>query len=185
MHITSITPQRIGLSPCQNNNGDCSHLCLQSQKKIVCYCPIGLTLDKDNKTCIQRAECNQDEFFCGQSNTCVAKHFRCDGRKNCPKGEDEEDCKKPNHCPLNYFQCHDGECIDEELRCNLKFDCRDKSDEHNCSHVQIKKCPPKHFTCKSGQCINERLVCDGVKDCPDEEDEDNCVATVCKQKEFR
>ena len=185
MYIVSVTPRKIGLSPCQNNNGGCSHLCLQSRKKIVCACPVDQTLNKDNKTCIKRTECSSNQFFCTSTNTCISKILRCDGTKNCPNGEDEADCKKSNHCPLNYYQCEDGECIEDSLRCNYQFDCRDKTDERNCSHVVMTKCPPKHFMCKNRRCINERLVCDGVKDCDDREDEENCVATICKDNEFR
>ncbi|KYB26208.1 vitellogenin receptor isoform X1 [Tribolium castaneum] len=184
MYLVSVTPRKIGLSPCQRSNGGCSHLCLQSHKTIVCACPVDMSLDSTNKTCIKRIDCTSHEFFCSGSNSCIFKKFRCDGERNCPNGEDETDCKELNHCPWNNFQCHDGECIDERFKCDYKFDCRDKSDERNCS-IDAKKCPPGHFMCKSGQCINERLVCDGVKDCLEEEDEANCVSTVCKDYEFR
>ncbi|RZC40516.1 vitellogenin receptor, partial [Asbolus verrucosus] len=185
MHIISITPKRIGLSPCQHHNGNCSHLCLHTQKSIVCACPVGMRLDDDNKTCTKRVDCVSNEFFCGKSNTCIPNLFRCDGTEHCPNGEDEDDCKIPNHCPLDSFQCQDGECIKEVYRCNQKYDCKDKSDEHNCSHVETQHCPPNHFRCKNGDCIKDRFICDGVNDCVDSEDEANCVSTQCKDSEFR
>lgn len=185
MHIISVTPRNIGLSPCQHHNGNCSHLCLHSQQNIVCACPTGMNLEQDNRTCHKRMDCDSHEFFCSASNACILKKFRCDGKQNCPFGEDEADCKTPNHCPLDSFQCQDGECVKEVFRCDSKYDCRDKSDEHNCSHVEHHVCPPNHFSCGGRYCISERFICDGVSDCDGGEDEAHCVATSCQENQFR
>lgn len=36
---------------CANNNGNCSHICLFTMKKIFCLCPEGRELEDDEKTC--------------------------------------------------------------------------------------------------------------------------------------
>ena len=38
-------------TPCDVNNGGCSHLCLLNSKGYVCTCPTGIALKEDNKTC--------------------------------------------------------------------------------------------------------------------------------------
>ncbi|XP_065070459.1 low-density lipoprotein receptor-related protein 6-like [Rhopilema esculentum] len=41
-----------GNNPCQYNNNHCSHLCFFTLSKAKCSCPLGMELDKDEKTCI-------------------------------------------------------------------------------------------------------------------------------------
>jgi low density lipoprotein receptor-related protein 5/6 len=44
----------VGLNPCGLNNGQCSHLCLLSpnqDQQYSCFCPTGLKLWKDKRTC--------------------------------------------------------------------------------------------------------------------------------------
>lgn len=36
-------------------------------------------------------------------------------------------------CPEGKLQCGNGECIEKELFCNDKPDCKDESDENACS----------------------------------------------------
>lgn len=60
---------------------------------------------------------------------------RCDGNKDCPKGEDEEDCEF-DVCKQDQFRCGNGQCISEAKKCDFNFDCADRSDEMSC----INKC---------------------------------------------
>lgn len=56
--------------------------------------------------------------------------------------------------------CADGsECISAELWCDEVINCKDFSDESNC-------------TCRER--INAGKLCDGYFDCPDGEDEQGC-----------
>uniref|UniRef100_A0A3B3Q1Q7 Low density lipoprotein receptor-related protein 6 n=1 Tax=Paramormyrops kingsleyae TaxID=1676925 RepID=A0A3B3Q1Q7_9TELE len=41
-----------GTNPCAENNGGCSHLCLNRPQGVQCACPIGLELIGDMSTCI-------------------------------------------------------------------------------------------------------------------------------------
>jgi len=36
---------------CHNNNGGCSHTCIEVEDKYQCECPRGLVLSEDNHTC--------------------------------------------------------------------------------------------------------------------------------------
>ncbi len=44
-----------GNNPCQKKNNYCSHLCLFTPSGAKCSCPLGMELDKDEKTCIGKA----------------------------------------------------------------------------------------------------------------------------------
>lgn len=40
-------------------------------------------------------------------------------------------------CPDGKLACGNGECIDKELFCNGKPECKDESDENSCSKYMI------------------------------------------------
>lgn len=78
-----------------------------------------------------------------------------------------------------------GECIPKGWVCDDEFDCRDKSDEVNCSSVS--ECRHNEFKCRSSvnpTCISSGWICDGDEDCKDGSDEFNCTAPRCKPNEF-
>jgi hypothetical protein len=43
-------------------------------------------------------------------------------------------------CSPAEFRCEDGQCIPEEKRCNTRTDCRDGSDELDCSMFHLYIC---------------------------------------------
>lgn len=50
-------------------------------------------------------------------------------------------------CPEGKLSCGDGECLDKELFCNGKSDCKDESDENACCKLFEKYIDKnKHYT---------------------------------------
>ncbi|KAJ8870494.1 hypothetical protein PR048_029517 [Dryococelus australis] len=167
---------------CLMDNGGCSHICLLALKHAVCACPSGMLLDHNGRTCSTPVHCQQTEIKCQKDNLCIPLKLRCNRQKDCPSGEDEENCIL---CGEKEFQCHNKECIDERLRCNDQFDCSDRSDEFDCDKDMMQCTNEALFLCGSGECISSRYVCDNSIDCKDSSDEASCQNATCAHAEFR
>ncbi|XP_063218375.1 vitellogenin receptor isoform X2 [Bacillus rossius redtenbacheri] len=167
---------------CSVDNGGCSHICLLALKLAVCACPSGMLLDHDGRTCSTPVHCQKTEIKCQQDNLCIPLKLRCNRQKDCPSGEDEENCVL---CAEEEFQCHNKDCIALGLRCNNQFDCSDRSDEFDCDENMMECSNERLFRCGSGECISSRYVCDNSVDCQDSSDEATCENATCLQEEFR
>ena len=80
----------------------------------------------------------------------------------------------------NYFQCVDGECIQQSKVCNGHADCKDKSDEYRDMCIKLgiftsTECTLYQFVCHFiHQCISLEKICDQFVDCEDMTDEIYC-----------
>ncbi|XP_050434792.1 modular serine protease-like isoform X2 [Adelges cooleyi] len=130
--------------------------------------------------------CPSYAFRC-KYGACIDRNFKCDGKRDCIDGSDENlpECKghvttgSGSNCPSDHFKCKSGECIDSTSTCDGTKECKDGSDE---THDLCKqnKCPSFLFKCKYGACVTKDSKCNGVKNCADGSDEDQChtVTTV-------
>ena len=85
-------------------------------------------------------------------------------------------------CEETYFKCKNSRCIPGRWRCDYDNDCRDGSDEENCSW---RNCTESEFKCRNGRCILQQAKCDGHNQCTDGSDELNCPSYECNATEFR
>ncbi len=94
----------------------------------------------------------------------IAPAPECTGKSSCLR------------CPL-------GACLsDDQVRDGVP-NCRDRSDEENCSLSLEPDCLPDQLPCGSRTCIPLSHICDGVEDCPDGRDESSMAG--CPKDVFR
>lgn len=142
-------------------------------------------------------DCPPQTFKCYNSGKCISRAALCDGKKQCPNGEDEIGCNWQEFgiCPENTFQCKSGECLPEYEYCNSIISCRDGSDEppHLCGSRAVPSmflrlltsstasssnlyCPHR---CTNGRCRSTAIICSGRDGCGDGTDEEKC--SVCRK----
>ncbi|XP_038967080.1 low-density lipoprotein receptor-related protein 8 isoform X6 [Rattus norvegicus] len=137
----------------------------------------------DERGCSDPA-CPPREFRCGGGGTCIPERWVCDGQFDCEDRSDEaaELCGRagqgttatPAACaPTTQFTCRSGECIHLGWRCDGDRDCKDKSDEADCSAPG--PCRENDFQCGDGTCILAIKRCNQERDCLDGSDEAGCL----------
>ncbi|EGW04789.1 Sortilin-related receptor [Cricetulus griseus] len=83
-----------------------------------------------------------------------------------------------HQCRSDEFNCSSGMCIRSSWVCDGDNDCRDWSDEANCTEPFCTRF--MDFVCKNRQqCLFHSMVCDGIVQCRDGSDEDATFAGCC------
>ncbi|KAM9735783.1 uncharacterized protein ACNS7B_014885 [Menidia menidia] len=127
-------------------------------------------------------ECNLPSLLCRQSSVCLPQADICNGKRDCPEGDDEEFCVVT--CPSEEeIMCKDrSRCIPRSSVCDGRSHCRDGSDEVDCPTVASPAAQASVLKCRSGsklcndgtECVLYGHVCDGEEDCKDGSDEQEC-----------
>ncbi|XP_052075227.1 uncharacterized protein LOC127712678 [Mytilus californianus] len=60
-------------------------------------------------------------------------------------------------CNEGQFQCANGQCVSSINKCDLSFECADKSDEINCDAAL--NCPEGGYRCQTGMCVANKNMC--------------------------
>ncbi|XP_030622983.1 uncharacterized protein LOC115806430 [Chanos chanos] len=142
--------------------------------------------EKDCSDGRDEAKCNNckvGEVYCGNGQ-CRPLGSQCNNQLSCGADSSEE-----NNCAGKcHHVCPNKVCLPKSSVCDGVIDCRDRSDELNCtraflfmyvrltlSYAVHKGCSPTAFKCANGKCVNKmNPECDGVKDCRDGSDELRC-----------
>ncbi|KAM9793487.1 uncharacterized protein ACBT44_017953 isoform 4-T4 [Syngnathus typhle] len=120
--------------------------------------------------------------LCKGTAICLPPNKLCDGKKDCPDGDDESLCLQK--CPSkDDFKCKDRRsCVSRALVCDGRSHCFDGSDEVGCpavaavgARVDAVRCRKGSRPCKNGvECVLYNHLCDGENDCKDGSDEEDC-----------
>ena len=92
------------------------------------------------------------EHFKCQMSYCTPFELICDGKWDCPQGDDEINCQSFS-CP-NLFKCkNQTKCLHLSKICNKNNDCQFGDDELWCIHDSLLVCSKK---CK---CFSQSIIC--------------------------
>ncbi|XP_069066851.1 SCO-spondin-like [Pleurodeles waltl] len=133
-----------------------------------------------SEVCGPPSQCQNYEFSCLSTGSCIPGAWVCDNEDDCGDGSDEV-CLFT--CAPHEYRCSNGQCVLKGFRCDGTTDCLDHSDEWNCP---ASSCTDNEFRCANGRCIPQAHVCDGDLDCgfADDSDEAAC-GSACTAAEFR
>ncbi|XP_033639804.1 uncharacterized protein LOC117300189 [Asterias rubens] len=159
-------------APCLDDDFHCEGRNLCIKRYLLCdgIRQCGVDNLSDERDCnYDSGTCTADFFRCSESGSsmglCIPKRKKCDRKRDCYKGEDEDDCT----CKGSEFKCaRRGGCIRKSLVCDDKTHCLDGSDEMHCGAANMHECPAEKRNIPKG------FVCDDYKDCIDGSDEANC-----------
>ncbi len=99
-------------------------------------------------------QCNG--YFKCPGSYCIPWSFVCNGRRDCPEGQEEVACESMDCAGL--VKCHSSSlCIHLNDVCDNNLDCPSNDDESLCQ-LQKFKCP------RSCLCLNLAMSCDDVAD---------------------
>ena len=102
---------------------------LSAVRRLIIIMLKGIHLITSNKTKYQMTDfpsCGEDEFSCLKGR-CIPLTWKCNGKPDCPTGEDEVACSVS--CPTGHFLCSEGRCIPDTRICDGTPDCGQGEDE--------------------------------------------------------
>ncbi|XP_052124491.1 basement membrane-specific heparan sulfate proteoglycan core protein isoform X6 [Frankliniella occidentalis] len=115
-----------------------------------------------------------DQVRCGDGSVYICADQKCDGKWDCPHGDDELGCPR-NECAQGEFMCDITRCIPKSSVCDDKTDCVDGTDELSCpDDTEEPICDDDQYQCRDGRCIEDIRRCNKAIDCEHGDDEENC-----------
>ncbi|XP_075257445.1 uncharacterized protein LOC142349630 [Convolutriloba macropyga] len=163
---------------------DGSRECQDGSDESDSLCECGYGFEKVKGRCTLKGHCAEGQITCMHEDSmtvlCMHPIFQCDGKNDCPKGEDES-ASVCNKCSNdNYFRCNVNNhlCINQRNVCDTTKDCISGQDE-TCAANNLVVQEGKHRCGVHSPTsvlfdIDESFKCDGIRQCQDGSDELGC-----------
>ncbi|KAI3389567.1 hypothetical protein SNEBB_009857 [Seison nebaliae] len=149
-----------------NGNDDCGDNSDESQCSFF-GCQSHMYRCQIRSNCIHAEQvCNNSTNECGANDNSDESSTACEWKKNYINKI------RAHKCALHEFQCtRSKKCIPLKFKCDMDFDCEDKSDEPE-FECRNRQCPIGYVKCpNSYQCIHSWNLCDGIVHCKNGADE--------------
>eukprot|EP01125_Pyxidicula_operculata_P019748 TRINITY_DN7181_c0_g1_i1.p1 TRINITY_DN7181_c0_g1~~TRINITY_DN7181_c0_g1_i1.p1 ORF type:complete len:1031 (+),score=148.75 TRINITY_DN7181_c0_g1_i1:353-3445(+) len=166
--ITNDGVTCVDVDECGNNNGNCSHQCVNYVGTYACNCPPGFVLSDDERTCVEVTICNTSNP-CVPGASCIANLSsavcQCpnntlgDGLVN---GTGCVQCTSGPCCVNGRFASNTTLCRDRISTCDITEFCSGFSSECPSDHKKKFKDHCVTYTKEKGLC-NRRNICRPLK----------------------
>ncbi|XP_030850190.1 prolow-density lipoprotein receptor-related protein 1-like [Strongylocentrotus purpuratus] len=139
------------------NNGACASHTTRCLHKLDEYGFFTGCRDVTHLRACGNFECPESYLKC-PSSYCIPLRYRCDGKMDCPSGEDEAFCDE-YECPDGSYRCHGQHyCIGLDHVCDDIIHCPERDDEEFCDQCpQGCECDALSYSCHPDQ-VDFRLL---------------------------
>ncbi|KAJ7987419.1 hypothetical protein DPEC_G00326290 [Dallia pectoralis] len=88
----------LDVNECEEENGGCAEVCVNTKGSRRCVCGPGRVLDNDGRNCKEIAGCHNNNGGCSHSCTILPESYRCLCPRGLELGDDRRTCQVPVQC---------------------------------------------------------------------------------------
>ncbi|CAG6017512.1 unnamed protein product [Menidia menidia] len=88
----------LDINECDNGNGGCAELCVNTKGSRRCECGRGRVLDEDGHNCREIAGCHANNGGCSHGCSLLPDSYHCHCPRGLELGEDKRTCRVPVQC---------------------------------------------------------------------------------------
>ncbi|KAL3972206.1 muscleblind [Sarotherodon galilaeus] len=88
----------LDVNECDQGNGGCAEVCVNTKGSWRCECGRGRVLDEDGRTCREIAGCHVNNGGCSHGCSALLESYQCHCPRGLELGEDKRTCQVPVQC---------------------------------------------------------------------------------------